>query len=103
MKVVWIVLIKITFVTIVKIKQNVNIKDLRKKLICPDGFQPFFFKQYWPSIANDLGNMVRQAFIQGHGDPALTDTLILPIPKIDHLKHLRDFRPISLCNVTFKV
>lgn len=69
----------------------------------PDGFQPFFFKQFWPSVAMDMWNLVREAFSQGKFDHSLSETLIVPIPKVDHPKHMRDFRPISLCNLAYKV
>jgi hypothetical protein len=36
-------------------------------------------------------------------EPKLTETLIVPIPKVDVPKCLKDFRPISLCNVLLKL
>nr|KYP62712.1 hypothetical protein KK1_017260 [Cajanus cajan] len=46
--------------------------------------------------------MVANAFSNGVIEPALTETLIVPIPKVDIPMSFKDFKPISLCNVLFK-
>ena len=47
--------------------------------------------------------MVGDAFVFGQFDPRLAKTLVTLIPKGDNASHLRNFRPISLCNVAYKV
>ena len=69
----------------------------------PDGFQPFFFKHYWHLIGDDIWRLVQNAFSFGSFDPRLAETLITLIPKGESPTHLRNFRPISLCNVAYKV
>ena len=44
-----------------------------------------------------------KAFHSGVIHDYLTETLIVPIPKVDDPKTLRDFRPNSLCNVLLKL
>lgn len=69
----------------------------------PDGFQPIFFKHFWRVVGDDLWNLVCNAFLTGHFEECLAETLIMLIPKVDNPMHLRNFRPISLCNVVYRV
>lgn len=68
-----------------------------------DGFQAFFYKQYWYILGNDLQHMVEQAFRNGHADDTLLETLIVLIPKVVEPMRFNDLRPISLCNVAYKL
>jgi hypothetical protein len=69
----------------------------------PDGFQPIFFKLFWEVVGDNLWNFVRSAFDKGEYDTKVCETLIVLIPKGDNQTTLKDFRPISLCNVTYKL
>nr|KYP69646.1 Transposon TX1 uncharacterized [Cajanus cajan] len=69
----------------------------------PDGFQPFFFKQYWPIVGDELWFTVKDAFRLGFSEVSLLETQMVLIPKVDHPVSLKEFRPISLCNVAWKV
>src|ERR1044072_6381284 len=69
----------------------------------PDGFQPVFFKKYWNIVGDDLWKTVRDAFLYGTFDPALAQTLIVLIPKVDVPSSFKEFCPISLCNVAYKL
>ena len=51
----------------------------------------------------DVWQLVRQSFETRSIDIHLPETLIVHIPKVDHPKHLRNFRPISLCNIIYKI
>ena len=69
----------------------------------PDGFQPFFFKKYWHIVGDDVWKLVSDAFTSGTLDYRLMETLIVPIPKVEHPSRFTKLRPISLCNVIYKV
>ncbi|XP_020114730.1 uncharacterized protein LOC109728671 [Ananas comosus] len=68
----------------------------------PDGFSLRFFQTHWDLVHTDLFSLV-QAFFSGKDVPtSINKTSIVLIPKKDHPEHITDFRPISLCNVTYK-
>lgn len=47
--------------------------------------------------------MVCSAFINGSFDGKLGHTSICLVPKVEIPRTLRQYRPISLCNVAYKV
>lgn len=69
----------------------------------PDGFQPLFFKHFWDLVKDDLWSFVCQAFTSGVSDTTVAKILIVLIPKVDHPTWFKELRPISLCNVAYKV
>ena len=68
-----------------------------------DGFQPFFFKKYWHVVGDEVWCLVRDAFLFGYFDPTLVETLLVLIPKEDQPLRMKDFQPISLCTVLYKL
>ena len=62
----------------------------------------FFLKKYWNVVGDDIQYLVQAAFINGCFDKDLTDTLIVLIPKEERPTNLKQFHPISLCNVVYK-
>ena len=40
---------------------------------------------------------------EGHSVRDINDTIVTLIPKVNETERVRDFRPISLCNVVYKV
>lgn len=69
----------------------------------PDGFHARFYQRNWGIIKGEVVDAVKQFFADGIMPEGLNDTVIVLIPKGSDPKSLRDFRPISLCNVIYKV
>lgn len=62
-----------------------------------------FFQRSWDVLRHDVVKAVRQFFETGLMPEGVNDTAIILILKINDPQSIRDFRPISLCNVIYKV
>lgn len=69
----------------------------------PDGFQSIFFQNTWQVVGNDLCDLVCKIFEDPNRVKEINGTLITLIPKKEVVTCMKDFRPISLCNVSYKV
>lgn len=69
----------------------------------PDGLPGRFFQRNWSLMEEDTIHAVKEFFLTGIMPEGVTDTCFVLIPKVPHPETLRDFRPISLCNVIYKV
>lgn len=69
----------------------------------PDGYTSEFFKSAWSVIGKDLTNAVQSFFSKGFLPKGLNATILALIPKKDRAQEMRDYRPISCCNVLYKV
>ena len=54
-------------------------------------------------MGRSLCNMVKQTFQESELPHGINNTLIQLIPKVPSPQSITQFRPISLCNVTYKV
>ncbi|CAN6691397.1 unnamed protein product [Malus baccata var. baccata] len=69
----------------------------------PDGFQGIFYQSFWEHVYGDVCALVRE-LMQGSSSPtSLNATYIVLIPKVPHSETVSQFRPISLCNYSYKV
>lgn len=68
----------------------------------PDGLQPVFFQKIWQEIGDSLCLFVKECYSSGNFPSDYNKVLITLIPKIDSPRFVSDFRPISLCNVSYK-
>lgn len=69
----------------------------------PDGFQPIFYQKCWERVSGDLVSIVKKAFTTASLEESLNHTFIVLIPKVNAPQSFGQFRPISLCNVAYKV
>lgn len=68
-----------------------------------DGFPARFYQRNWDLLRGEVIPAVKQFFATGFMPEGVNDTSIVLIPKIDNPMELKDFRPIGLCNVLYKV
>nr|XP_027120381.1 uncharacterized protein LOC113737334 [Coffea arabica] len=68
-----------------------------------DGMSPCFFQSYWNIINADIVHAISSFFHTGNLLKAFNETIISLIPKVDNPVMLANFRPISLCNVLYKI
>jgi hypothetical protein len=78
-----------------------NIDDL--KAPGPDGLHAIFFKRYWSLIGKELTDEVLAAINSGNIPEGWNNTNIVLIPKVESPESITQYRPISLCNVIYKV
>jgi hypothetical protein len=69
----------------------------------PDGFPARFLQRNWDLLKEEVVQAVQRFFDTGIMPEGVNDTVIVLIPKNNDPEALKDFRPISLCNVIFKV
>lgn len=69
----------------------------------PDGFGSSFYLTCWKIVKNDVMEVVRE-FFKGDILPRyFCSSYIVLIPKVKDPQSLNKFRPISLCNVIYKI
>jgi hypothetical protein len=69
----------------------------------PDGFTTDFFHHCWDMIKEDVWKAVEESRTSGQVLSALNATFITLIPKEERATNPKQFRPISLCNVIYKI
>ncbi|XP_048615720.1 uncharacterized protein LOC106350744 [Brassica napus] len=69
----------------------------------PDGMTALFYQKFWDIVKEDLTLMVNKFLFEGTMANGLNDTNICLIPKISKPNAMTQFRPISLCNVSYKI
>lgn len=69
----------------------------------PDGFPARFYRRNWAHIKADVVNAMKELFQSGHMPEGINETSIVLIPTVNQPVDLKDFRPISLCNVIYKI
>ncbi|XP_062171134.1 uncharacterized protein LOC133876926 [Alnus glutinosa] len=69
----------------------------------PDGFSARFFQQSWGVVGSDVTRVVLNVLNGGLIEGGINSTYICPVPKINSPSKVSDFRPISLCDVIYKI
>lgn len=69
----------------------------------PDGYNSYFFKKTWNIVGKDICLAVKDYFRYGSMLRQANSTSITLIPKGANPQSLNEYRPISCCNVIYKV
>ncbi|KAG6538552.1 hypothetical protein ZIOFF_003676 [Zingiber officinale] len=69
----------------------------------PDGFSVAFYRACWEIVGEDVLQAVLDFFRGAELPRGMASTTIVLIPKVDSAQRWQDFRPISLCNVSYKI
>ncbi|XP_042962379.1 uncharacterized protein LOC122296642 [Carya illinoinensis] len=69
----------------------------------PDGFPAHFYQKHWEVVGEEVGSYVLEVLNCSRSLQDVNDTYISLIPKVKNPKRVAEFRPISLCNVLYKI
>ena len=69
----------------------------------PDGYSPGFYQQFWNLCSDDIFKECCAWLDTGQFPPNLNITNIALIPKGSSQVSMKDWRPIALCNVLYKI
>jgi len=73
------------------------------KALGPDGFTINFYKACWKLVKHEVWEVVEDSRRSGSIVKSLNSTFIALIPKVEEANTPEKFRPISLCNVIYKI
>ena len=68
-----------------------------------DGMPPLFFQHFWSKVGGEVTTIVLDFLNSGISSPKFNETHIMLIPKCNEPKKITEYRPISLCNVVYKI
>ena len=69
----------------------------------PDGMPPLFYQYFWSLIGEDICAAVLDCLNNCKIPREINCTNITLIPKVKSPELITEFRPISLCNVVYKI
>jgi hypothetical protein len=69
----------------------------------PDGFPAHLFQRNWDLCGNEVTKAVLRVLAGEESPSVVNKTFIVMIPKVASPEDLGQFRPISLCNVIYKI
>lgn len=68
-----------------------------------DGLNQGFYQAYWSVVGKDVVDFCQHFFSTGELPTGVNLTLVCLIPKVKQPQQMTDLRPISLCNVMFRI
>ena len=68
-----------------------------------DGMPPLFYQSYWSLLGSDVSTTILHYLNLGSFPPAIGHSFIALIRKVKDPTYVSEFRPISLCNVLYRI
>ena len=68
-----------------------------------NGMNAIFYQNFWHVVGDNVVLAVLDFLNNGNMLPEINHTNIVLIPKVKNPEKMSDFRPISLCNVIYKI
>ena len=68
-----------------------------------DGLPPLFYQKFWSLTGTDVTQAALDFLNHGIVPPNFNDNQIVLIPKFQSPRKITKYRPISLCNVAYKI
>jgi hypothetical protein len=69
----------------------------------PDGFPAVFFQNFWDLIQMDILNLFKDFYVGNLNIERLNYGMVTLLPKVDNVVDMKNFRPICLLNVCYKI
>ena len=69
----------------------------------PNGMPPIFYQTFWPDIGLEVLDVILLCLNLGTLLKSINQTFITFTPKANNPESVTEFRPISLCNVIYKI
>uniref|UniRef100_A0A8I6XE37 Reverse transcriptase domain-containing protein n=1 Tax=Hordeum vulgare subsp. vulgare TaxID=112509 RepID=A0A8I6XE37_HORVV len=69
----------------------------------PDGMLAIVFKRHWHFMGGEIVEEVLKVLHGGDFPEGSNNTIVVLIPEVKNPKRIKDLRPISLCNVLYKL
>ncbi|KAL5550690.1 hypothetical protein UlMin_000866 [Ulmus minor] len=73
------------------------------KIPGPDGMSAIFYQKFWPIVGEEVTAACLGFTNGGLSLGSINETIITLLPKIKNPTRITEFRPISLCNVLYKI
>jgi hypothetical protein len=69
----------------------------------PDGYPAQFFQKHWDLCGGEVTSAVLRILRGEESSEGINKLFFVLIPKVASLEEIGQFRPISLCNVIYKI